>query len=139
MKLQLEEIKPRDNQSLESFCKYLLNRVYSGLADHYSNTSLASSVFRLIFQSESVFMFIMDEAIQNFLSIWLEGFLYGKPELCALTCTLSKGVQLMIIILRFRTLFWNICPAFTMPLAIEKVRDDNPFLRCLSPIRFIYC
>ena len=81
-------------------------------------------------------MSIVDEA---FLSIWLEGFLYGKAELCALTCTLLKGVQLMIIIPRFRTLFWNIRPAFTMPLAIEKVQDNNPFLRCLSSIRFIYC
>ena len=37
-------------------------------------------------------MFIVDET--NFLSIWLEGFLYGK--LCALTCALqvAKKVQL---------------------------------------------
>ena len=41
-----------------------------------------------------VFISPVDEAIQNFLSNWLEGFLYGRPELCALTCTLAKDVQL---------------------------------------------
>ena len=87
---------------METSSKYLLNWVFSGLpvADHYSNTSLAAGVqvFPLLYynhlSSSSPGTVFMDEAIlyllQSFFSILLEGFLYGNPELCALTCTLAK-------------------------------------------------
>ena len=69
--------------------KYSLNRVFSGLvADHYSNTSLFSLAFTIITSSGTILM----TSVNGLLTIWLEGFLYGK--LCVLTCTLAKEVQL---------------------------------------------
>ena len=73
----------------------------------------------------------------NFISIWLEGFFYGKP--CALTCTLDKKSSI-VPRSQSRTLFRDIRHIFTMPIGKVQVQDGNlPFLRRLSSICSICC
>ena len=86
-------------KSAVSCCKYSLIRVFSGLDDLYSNTSLfpPSSTQALFRSPGTVFMtqvIIINIIEQDFLlSTFLEGFLYGKIVLF-LPCTLVKEVQL---------------------------------------------
>ena len=70
-----------------------MNRVFSGLADHwhYSNTSLL--YYHLSSSPGTVFMISLHEA--NFIAVCLEGFFYGKISvLCAFYFALAKEVQL---------------------------------------------
>ena len=76
---------------MESSSKYSLNRVFSELADHYdSNSSPFSLSSNIIISPLPAQAPSLMTIVNDFLPIWLEGFLYGK--MCALTCTLAKEV-----------------------------------------------
>jgi hypothetical protein len=120
-----------------------VNRVFSGLADHYSNTSffslsstiIASPLPVLTPPSCSCLLGVIRTSLRY---IWNGSSTVRYPFLCALTCTLANEVQLMGIIPRSRTLFRNIRHIFATPT--EQVQDSNlPFLRSLSSLRPVYC
>ena len=81
---------------MESSCKYSVNRVFSGLADHwhYSNlntslSSLSSSLLLSFSNPGTIFMFTVADS--GLIMLCLEGFFYGNISvLCALSCTLAN-------------------------------------------------
>ena len=120
--------------------KYSMNRVFSHggvdcwrLFQHISvsppTRSLLHWHYNHLSSSSPGTAFMFTDTEWNFVTLYLEGFLYGKMSCSMTLCPCWRS--------RSRTLFRNFRHVFATP--IEQVQDINHPLRSLSPLHSIHC